>query len=99
MNDNIFDALRDEHRRELLLDLLEHNPQSVTNQSTADGRPEQADADRQLQIAMYHTHLPKLEDYGFIQWDENENENEIVKGPQFGELRPLLKWMSDSGEC
>lgn len=96
MNDNIFDALRDEHRRELLLDLLEHNPQSVTKQSIANGRTERADADRQLQIAMYHTHLPKLEDYGFIQW--NEDENDVIKGPQFGELRPLLEWVDESSE-
>lgn len=96
MNDNIFDALRDEHRRELLFDLLEHNPQSVMKQSTANRQTEQADADRQLQIAMYHTHLPKLEDYGFIQWKKNAHE--VTKGPQFGELRPLLEWMDDPDE-
>lgn len=89
MNDNAFDALANEQRRALLLDLLEANPQSVTKKVPADGETEQVESDQDLQIVMYHTHLPKLEDYGFIRWDKDAGE--IVKGPQFEEIRPLLE--------
>ncbi|WP_254544885.1 transcriptional regulator [Halomarina pelagica] len=34
-------------------------------------------------------HLPKLADYGFIEWDRNTHE--VMKGPKFDEIRPLLE--------
>lgn len=89
MNDIIFGALEDEHRRELLLDLLESNPQTVATQIPAGGETAQAAVDQELQIAMYHTHLPKLEDQGFVRWDKDTGK--VVKGPQFEEIRPLLE--------
>ncbi|WP_132058363.1 DUF7344 domain-containing protein [Halorussus amylolyticus] len=96
MNDKSFDALRNEHRRELLLALLEHNPQTVTKPIPAGGEVAPADADRQFQTAMYHQHLPKLEEYGFIGWDRDSHE--IVKGPQFDDIRPLLGCIHDHTE-
>ncbi|WP_331232519.1 DUF7344 domain-containing protein [Natronorarus salvus] len=89
MNDKAFDALRNEDRRELLLALLEHNPQSITKPSPAGERRTPVDADQQFQITMYHHHLPKLEAYGFVRWDRDAHET--VKGPQFEEIRPLLE--------
>ena len=38
--------------------------------------------------AMEHTHLPKLEHRGFIQWDRCQDL--VTHGPQFGEIEPLL---------
>ncbi|RDZ39519.1 transcriptional regulator [Haloferax sp. Atlit-4N] len=93
MNDAMFNALGDEHRRELLLDLLETNPQTVATQIPAEGETAQADTDRKTRIAMYHTHLPKLECQGFIRW--NKETDEVIKGPQFEEIRPLLECLSD----
>lgn len=95
MNDNTFDALAHEARRTLLLDLLESVPQDagfelLTGESTP------TDTEQQVQIASYHTHLPKLEDYGYIEW--NKDAHEVVKGPRFEEIRPLLEWIDNHAE-
>ena len=45
---------------------------------------------------MYHSHLPKLVDYGFIEW--NTDTREIAKGPQFEEIRPVLECIDESTE-
>jgi hypothetical protein len=95
MNDNIFNALAHEQRRTLLLDLLESNPQDVrVNSST--GASALTDVEKHPHIMMYHTHLPKLEDYGHIEWDRPANK--VFKGPQFGEIQPLLEWLDDHRE-
>ncbi len=38
---------------------------------------------------MQHVHLPKLEEYGFIEWDRDSHE--VRKGPKFNEIQPLLE--------
>ena len=89
MLDEQFDALSKPHRRRLLVSLLEHNPQEVANV------PENVhEGDRELealQIEMYHVHLPKLEEAGFIEWKKHTHQ--VVKGPQFDEIRPLLEFL------
>ncbi|SNZ04955.1 hypothetical protein SAMN06269185_0734 [Natronoarchaeum philippinense] len=89
MNDNAFEALANEHRRTLLLDLLESNPQYVATNPPPSVRSDLPDAEQQLRMEMYHLHLPLLVDYGFIEWDKDTNE--ITTGPQFEEVRPLLE--------
>ncbi len=96
MNNNSFDALGNEHRRELLVELLDENPLSDTVQDSLDVDSEPGESEQELQIAMYHLHLPKLVDYGFIGW--NKDTHEVVKGPRFEEIRPLLEFVDDSTE-
>lgn len=91
--DDIADALADPQRRELLIALLEHNPQDDVPVVIADSEDE-SDAVERL-VSMQHVHLPKLADYGFIEW--NKNTHEVVKGPHFDEIRPLLELL-DSHE-
>jgi len=38
-----------------------------------------------------HTHLPKLQDAGFIEWDRTANA--IRPGPQFDEIKPVLQFL------
>jgi hypothetical protein len=52
-----------------------------------DEDPERADVTQTL--ALTHVHLPKLADYGFIEGDRANDE--VIKGPAFDEIRPLLK--------
>jgi hypothetical protein len=87
MNDNMVDAIAHEQRRTLLLDLLESNPQGAGVESLP-GESASTDAEHRLQIEMYHVHLPKLDDYGYIEWDKDAHE--VAKGPRFDELLPLL---------
>jgi hypothetical protein len=85
------DALADVQRRKLLVALLEHNPQDdrpVVIEDSESG----SDAVSRLML-MKHTHLPKLVDYGFIEWDEDTHA--VMKGPKFEEIRPLLELLEN----
>jgi hypothetical protein len=85
--DKMLDALSDIQRRALLVALLEHNPQNDSPIVIADDEDDKA-AVKEL-ITMDHVHLPKLAEYGFIEWDKENNE--VKKGPAFDEIRPLLE--------
>lgn len=89
--DDMVDALADVQRRKLLIALLEHNPQDDSAVVIADSESE-SDAVERL-VSMQHVHLPKLTDYGFIEWDEDTHE--VMKGPNFDEIRPLLELLDD----
>ena len=89
--DEIMDALGDVQRRKLLVALLEHNPQDDAPVVIADSESESDTVERL--VTMRHTHLPKLVDYGFIEW--NEDTHEVMKGPNFDEIRPLLELLNN----
>jgi len=85
--DLLIDALSNAYRRQLLVALLEHNPQDDRDTDPLDllSEVEQGDA---LELALVHSHLPKLEEMGYISWDRKANE--INKGPNWDEIAPLL---------
>ena len=89
--DDMVDALANIQRRKLLISLLEHNPQDDSPIVIADSDSEATAVERL--VTMQHTHLPKLVDYGFIEWDEETHE--VRKGPKFDEIRPLLELLDD----
>lgn len=103
IDDEIFDALADVHRRQLLLELLYQEHQQIA-ELTGVSR-EVADADDGLLskhlagqrhipsvdddlVRMHHIHLPKLAEYGLIEWDRDENV--VTKGPRFEDVQLLL---------
>lgn len=88
--DEMLDALADPQRRRLLSALTEHNPQDDAPVVVDSG--EEGDAVERL-VTMNHVHLPKLVDYGLIEWDEDADE--VSKGPNFDEIRPLIELLSD----
>lgn len=108
MLDNAFDALADAHRRQLLVDLMDHNPQFVpqmtgVSKELADADEvllannlrrsrEITDADTEL-LRLHHVHVPKLVEYGFVEWDEDNHD--VIKGPRFDDIRPLLELLDD----
>lgn len=94
MRDEPFDALANEHRRSLLIALSENNPRTVTEDATATGDDGTAPTEHRLSTEMYHVHLPKLDAYGYVRWDEETGE--VTKGPQFDELRPLLECVAET---
>ena len=94
--DSVLDALANKYRRRLLAALLEHNPQDGDDpQPPADIKFEDEDLES-LRIQMVHTHLPKLEDKGFIEWDREANI--VQKGPRFEEIQPLLELMHNHAD-
>ncbi|WP_254764850.1 DUF7344 domain-containing protein [Natrinema marinum] len=92
--DSAFEALAHEQRRTLLLALLQSNPQDAGFESPT-GHSVLTDAEQRVQTELYHVHLPTLEDDGYIEW--NEKTDQIIKGPQFDEIRPLLECIASDG--
>lgn len=90
--DDMMDALADVQRRKLLIALLEQKPQDSKPAVLAHSEGE-SDAVKGLVVSMQHNHLPKLADYGFIEW--NKHQQEVLKGPEFDEIRPLLKLLDN----
>lgn len=85
--DEMLDAIGHVQRRKLLVALLEHNPQDDSPVIVTDfGSDEKA---MSRPVEMQHNHLPKLKDYGLIEW--NQKSQQVVKGANFDEIRPLLK--------
>ena len=78
--DEMLAAVADTHRRTLLLALLEENPQ---DESPVGNDDSDDDAVEQL-TQMRYVHLPKLVEYGFINWDKEASE--VTKGPNFDAL-------------
>ena len=91
--DRVLDALNHPYRRRLLVSLLEHNPQDDDDpqESSVDlGDASVIGIDKELvQMEMFHNHLPKLEELGYIRWDREAGT--ISKGPNWDEVEPLLQ--------
>lgn len=87
----MLDALGHVQRRKLLVALLEHNPQDDSPVVVVDSE-EESRAVKRL-VEMEHMHLPKLEGYGFIEWDRESHE--VGKGENFEEIRPLLELLDE----
>lgn len=93
--DEYFEAVANIHRRRLLVALLDHNPQrdEVTVPEDVHEGKQSLEA---LQIDLYHSHLPRLEEAGFVCW--NRDTHQAVQGPKFDEIRPLLELMRDHAD-
>lgn len=86
--DQMLEALQSRRRRQLLVNLVEKNPRDETKQVK---ELDVTGDEEEFLVTLRHVDLPKLEERGFIEW--NRQTGEIVKGPQFGEIQPLVKMM------
>lgn len=83
--DELVDALRSVRRRRVLHALMRGDRVSVGATGTGGGDPEEVEPlafDREV-------HFPKLEEYGFVEW--HRDPHELRRGPNFGDLEPLLE--------
>lgn len=80
--DSMMDILSREARRFVLLTLLDED-----GETSLDVIRESLDSER-VAIQLHHTHLPKLEQAGYIEW--NPGANHITRGPKFEEIEPML---------
>lgn len=89
----VFEALSNSYRRRLLLALLDSNPQVDDDPDPSDTSVD-GDGDPDVRRSeLIHTHLPKLDDMGFIEWDRENDE--IRTGPDWDEVSPLLQLIHD----
>lgn len=93
--DDVLDVLASRYRRQLLFALIDQNGQKNDTQVSSHVTIEDGDLNLP-KIQMVHTHLPKLEDVGLIEW--NQDSSEVKKGPLFEDIRPLLESMRDHDE-
>ena len=107
--DDVFDALANRHRRQMLLDLLEREWYPVSKltgvsrelagahesllRNQVHESLETVDVDEQL-LRIHVVHLPKLEEYGFVDWEHNDRI--VTRGQRFEQLRPHLEVLDDS---
>ncbi|MDG5820789.1 hypothetical protein [Natronococcus sp. A-GB7] len=90
--DNIAKALGDQTRRQILLELLDHNPveqpEVVTKNDTRENE--------KRELELLHNHLPKLDEMDYIVW--NRDNRNIVKGLNWKEIEPIVRLLSDNRE-
>lgn len=83
------------HRRQLFLALAEldsHDADSIRLEEVL------VDPDNQegVLIMMHHTHLPKLEEYGIIDWEVGSDT--VRRGPRFDEVESLVELLRSNGD-
>lgn len=82
--DTVMSVLSDVQRRDLLLSLRHEDEFSPLAT---------CDEDYELRILLTHTHFPRLEEHGFITWDQATGV--VKKGPNFGDVKPFLALFED----
>ncbi|WP_210424941.1 DUF7344 domain-containing protein [Halorussus halobius] len=87
-------------RRRVLFALLRERPGASGRGSSGAGTGVEVESLGGGGLAMssvdvYHNHLPKLDDLGFVSWDRETGV--VAPGPQFEEIRPLLELLADNG--
>lgn len=84
--DQAIDALSNPTRRRLLLSISEYGPHEDFSLDAL-ATPE-TDHD-QLTVQLYHVHLPKLADAGYVDWDGDVDT--VRPGSNFEEVAPVLQ--------
>jgi|AntRauTorcE11897_2_1112592.scaffolds.fasta_scaffold00089_50 hypothetical protein len=92
-NDRAFDALADADRRQLLCALLDANPHDSLDPFDLLAEDRTPDESATTRLELTHTHLPKLADMGFIDWDRESGT--FSQGRNWTEIAPLLRLIRD----
>lgn len=88
MDDEWFELLADDVRREVLFGLLGDGSRDPV--VTVPDGVDAGDRDpRRVALSLWHTDLPKLADAGVVDWDREAGE--VTRGPDFDAIRPLLE--------
>jgi len=83
--DSVMNALTKPERRLVLLRLLD-DPVDVDVESIT-----REISDENARLQLYHVHLPKLADEGYVEWD-TESET-VSRGPDFAYVEPVLRML------
>lgn len=86
------EALRHPYRRGVLFALLSHNPRDLDELPSAALR-RGGDDGEDIHRELNETHLPILDEAGFIDWDRDSGK--VTKGDRFEEIAAVLKAMGD----
>lgn len=89
--DRVFVALGHRQRRRILTRLFEGSPRNVEELLPADA--DEADRER-LAVELHHSHLPKLDDAGFVELD---GRRKVRRGPKFDEVASVIRLFDAHG--
>lgn len=81
-------VLGDPTRRDVLTRIGEYGPEESAEFEEEDFAERVGDREFD-RVALYHRHLPKLDDAGFVDWDRESGV--ITSGPRYEEIRPLVR--------
>lgn len=85
--DELFDVLQHPYRRRILTSVQDDNP---LNEAFVIDRLATREADRsQLATELYHAHLPRLAELGYINWEKERRT--IRRGSNFDVIAPTLR--------
>lgn len=95
LESRVFAALADSRRRQLVFALFDAEPQDGDDFDPLDLLSDgETPADRAVtHLELKHSHLPKLAEVGFIEW--NRESGTLSKGPKWDEIAPLLEVLDD----
>lgn len=91
--DAILEALSNPYRRQLLVALLHHNPQDDKDPDPLNVVTATDEEERMLRTEIVHSHLPRLAELGFVDWDREENR--IGTGPRWDDIAPVIRLVED----
>lgn len=94
--DTALTALADERRRRLLVAFLDRDPRTEGGVRVPEDLHDRDGTTGPSVAEMYHVHVPRLEDAGFVRW--NGDDHTAVEGPKFDELRPLIEVLCDHAD-
>lgn len=96
--DRAMEAMRNRYRRRILFELRERRRDSggdtlriATLSFGSDG-----DAEANVRLLLRHSHLPKLENFGYISWGRDAGT--ITKGPEWDEIAPFVRLVADQSD-
>lgn len=92
MSDEDHRALSDATRRRVLETLRDRGPLIDLTGATGE-TPIYRKMSAEFEIDLYHNHLPKFDDMGFIEWDPERDTVDRV--PRFEEVQPLLELLDE----
>lgn len=90
--DELFACLSHPTRRRIVTTLAADNPRDESEFECAAFRPDDEPPER-FRIHLYHEHLPKLAENGYIEWDRESDT--VTRGPAFEEVRPVITLMDE----
>lgn len=85
--DAMMEALGRRPRRSILLDLLESGGEREIGELVDESGLDFAE------VALRHTHLPKLANAGYVEWDSDDDT--VSRGSDFTQIAPLLRLIRD----
>jgi hypothetical protein len=88
----MFTVLSHTDRRQILLLLAQHDSASEFD---VDDLSQVSDS-QDIELSLYHNHLPKLSQTGFINW--NRETDTISRGPQFEKIEHILDLLVERRE-